>query len=76
MFKGIYHSKYVILLRKNDEPNRSTTPAICAMVFIQRKIALSFAKCFIGKLINDFRFIKVVQDVKASDDFTYDAMYA
>ena len=45
------------------------------MGLICERRALALSKCFIGKLINKFRFIKLDQDSDASDDFNIDEEY-
>ena len=74
-FIGQSNQKYVVLLRKPDarEPNRQR--AFCAMSLIFESRALALPKCFIGKLINKLRFIKLVLDSDASDDFNINEEY-
>ena len=71
-FKGQSNEKHVVLLRKPDAQARYGHRAFCAMSLIFERIALALFKCFIGKLINKLRFIKLGQDSDASDDFNID----
>ena len=65
----------MVLLRKQDAQEPMIQNAFCAMTLIFESLALALSKCFKGKSINKLRFIKLVQDSDASDDFNIDEEY-